>query len=517
MLEYLTESILFIFKGEDVMSETVLTVKGMYKSFGPTKALVNVDFTLKRGEVHGLIGENGSGKSTLTSIIAGMQPADSGEMTYFGKPYRPKNVADAMDQKVAMIVQESGTAPTISVAENIYMGDLGPFSKGAFVNKKAMEQEAEKALLNIGVTDIKPHMMTGSLDPESRKLIELAKAMGADPELLIVDETTTALSADGRDILYSCIEKMRSANKSVIMISHDLEEIMTVCSTLTVLRDGVIVGTLARDEYDINKIKAMMVGREIEGELYRKDHDGRCSSEVVLSARAVTGAEQIDEVTLELHKGEILGIGGIASGGIHELGRILFGIDRPALGEVVLGDGTRITNPVTAVKHKMGYVSKNRDEESIMLEASIKNNIVLPAIARIAKGGIFITPKSEKKVTADIIEEMSIKCASSDQPVRALSGGNKQKVSFGKWLGCGTDIMILDCPTRGIDIGVKQAMYQLIYRLKTEGISFVLISEELPELIGMSDRILILKDGRITGEFERSGSLSEHDIVQVMV
>ena len=292
---------------------------------------------------------------------------------------------------------------------------------------------------------------------------------------------------------------------------------MTVCSSLTVLRDGVIIGTLEKDEYDIDKIKAMMVGREIEGEFYRCDYDGSCSDEVVLAARNVTGAEQIEEVSLELHRGEILGIGGIASGGIHELGRILFGIDKPALGEVVLGDGTKVSNPVTAVRHKMGYVSKNRDEESIMLDASIKNNIVLPAIARIAKGGIFVTPKSEKKVTTDIIEEMSIKCNNMDQPVRSLSGGNKQKVSFGKWLGCGTDILILDCPTRGIDIGVKQAMYHLIYRLKTEGISFILISEELPELIGMSDRILILKDGQITGEFERSEALTEHDIVKVMV
>lgn len=499
------------------MAETILTVKGMSKSFGPTRALVNVDFELKRGEVHGLIGENGSGKSTLTSIIAGMQPADSGEMTYFGKPYSPKNVADAMSQKVAMIVQEAGTAPTISVAENIFLGDLNPFSKASFVNKKAMEAEAEAALTAIGIHNIKPGMPTGSLDPESRKLIELAKAMRADPELLVVDETTTALSADGREILYSCINKMQKENKGVIMISHDLEEIMTVCSTLTVLRDGVIVGTLDKEEYDIDKIKAMMVGREIEGEFYRKDYDGSSSDEVVLRAVNVTGAEQIEEVSLELHKGEILGIGGIASGGIHELGRILFGIDRPALGEIVLADGTKITNPVTAVKHKMGYVSKNRDEESIMLDTSIKNNIVLPAIARIAKGGIFVTPGSEKKVTTNIIEEMSIKCNSMDQPVRSLSGGNKQKVSFGKWLGCGTDIMVLDCPTRGIDIGVKQAMYHLIYRLKTEGISFILISEELPELIGMSDRILILKDGQITGEFERSESLSEHDIVKVMV
>lgn len=499
------------------MSETILTVKGMNKSFGPTRALCNVDFELKRGEVHGLIGENGSGKSTLTSIIAGIQPADSGEMTYKGKPYDPGSVVKAMDDGIAMIVQEMGTAGSISVAENLFMGNLSGFSKASFVNKKAMMKKAGEALEAAGITDIKAQMPTGSLNPESRKKVEIAKAMMIDPEVLIVDETTTALSQDGREILYSCIEKMRSENKAVIMISHDLDEIMEICSVVTVLRDGNIIGTLQKEEFDAEQIKTMMVGREIRGDLYRSDYDGTVSSEVVLSAKDISGAWQISDVSLELHRGEILGIGGIASGGIHELGKLLFGIDKTALGSVVLGDGTKVSNPRVAVKHKMGYVSKNRDEESLMLDTTIKNNLVLPALSRIAKGGIFIYGRSEKEVATKIIEEMSVKCQSQDAPIRSLSGGNKQKVSFGKWLGCGTEILILDCPTRGIDIGVKQAMYRMIYQLKQEGISFILISEELQELIGMSDRILILKDGRITGEYERSRELNEHDLVKVMV
>jgi len=499
------------------MAETILTVKGMNKSFGPTRALSNVDFELKRGEVHGLIGENGSGKSTLTSIIAGIQPADSGEMRYKGNLYDPGSVVKAMGEGIAMIVQEMGTAGSISVAENLFMGNLSGFSKASFVNKKAMMETAGKALEAVGIRDIKAQMMTGSLDPESRKKVEIAKAMMIDPEVLIVDETTTALSQDGREILYSCIDKMRSENKAVIMISHDLDEIMEICSVVTVLRDGNIIGTLQKEEFDTEKIKTMMVGREIRGDLYRSDFDRRVSDEVVLSARDISGAWQISDVSLELHKGEILGIGGIASGGIHELGRLLFGIDKTALGTVVLGDGTKVSNPRVAVKHKMGYVSKNRDEESLMLDTTIKNNLVLPALSRIAKGGIFIYGGSEKEIASKIIEEMSVKCQSQDAPIRSLSGGNKQKVSFGKWLGCGTEILILDCPTRGIDIGVKQAMYQMIYQLKKEGISFILISEELQELIGMSDRILILKDGRITGEYERSPELNEHDLVKVMV
>jgi len=499
------------------MAETILTVKGMNKSFGPTRALSNVDFELKRGEVHGLIGENGSGKSTLTSIIAGIQPADSGQMTYKGSRYDPDSVVRAMDAGIAMIVQEMGTAGSISVAENIFMGNLSGFSKAAFVDKAEMMKKAGEALEAAGIHDIKPQMMTGSLNPEARKKVEIAKAMMISPEILIVDETTTALSQDGREILYSCIDKMKAEDKAVIMISHDLDEIMEVCSVVTVLRDGVIIGTLQKDEFDEEKIKTMMVGREIQGDLYRSDYDGKISDEVVLRAKDISGAWQISDVSLELHKGEILGIGGIASGGIHELGKLLFGIDKTALGTVSLADGTKITNPRAAVRHKMGYVSKNRDEESLMLDTTIKNNLVLPALSRIAKGGIFIIGKDEKEVASKIIEEMSVKCQSQDAPIRSLSGGNKQKVSFGKWLGCGTEILILDCPTRGIDIGVKQAMYRMIYQLKQEGISFILISEELQELIGMSDRILILKDGRITGEYERSRDLSEHELVKVMV
>ena len=499
------------------MGETILKVTGMTKTFGPTVALSGVDFELKRGEVHGLIGENGSGKSTLSSIVAGIQGADSGEVVYKGRAFAPKSTLEAQAAGVSMIVQEMGTIANITVADNIFVGNEKSFSKCGLINKKAMQAAAGEALKNIGAGHIRPEMPAGALDPEARKIVEIAKAMRTDPEILIVDETTTALSQDGRDILYGCIENMRSADKGVIMISHDLEEIMNVCSTLTVLRDGVIIGTLEKNEFDAEKIKAMMVGRELTGDYYRSDYDGSFSEEVVLKAENLTGAWMIEDLSLELHKGEILGIGGISSGGTHELGRRLFGMDRAILGEVTLGDETRITNPRTAVKKGLGYVSKNRDEEAVMLDASIRNNIVLPAVSRISRGGIFVMGRDEKKLSEKVIEEMSIKCSSMEQTIRSLSGGNKQKVSFGKWLGLGSQILILDCPTRGIDVGVKQAMYQMIYRLKKQGFSFVLISEELPELIGMSDRILILKDGQITGEFERSETLSEHDLIQVMV
>lgn len=498
------------------MGEVLLTANGIHKAFGPTIALGSVDFTLKRGEVHGLIGENGSGKSTLASIIAGIQKADTGTFTLRGNPYLPGNAVDAQEKGVAMIVQEMGTAGDITVAENIFLGKEKQFIKGPFVSKKAMVKAAGQALATAGITHINPALPTFLFDMEDRKLIELAKAVNVNPDVLIVDETTTALSHDGRALLYTAIENMKAADKGVIFISHDLDELVSVCNMLTVLRDGVIIGTLQKEEFDRDRIKAMMVGRELQGDYYRSDYDGSSSECVVLKAEHITGAQLVEDVSLELHGGEILGIGGLAEGGMHELGRLLFGIDKCIIGEVRTADGCKITSPSAAVKCGIGYISKNRDQEALMLQASIKDNIVLASLRNLSKR-VLISQRKERRIAQRGSDELGVKCRDIDQQVRFLSGGNKQKVVFGKWVGNESCILILDCPTRGVDVGVKQAMYQRIYRMKTEGCSIVLISEELPELIGMSDRILILKRGRIAGEYARSKTLSEHDLIQAMI
>jgi len=500
-----------------ITGDVILSVTGMNKRFGQTVALSDVSFTLRRGEVHGLIGENGSGKSTLSSIIAGICPYDSGEMTLYGEAYYPKNAADAQNKGISIIVQEMGTVPAIDVAENIFLGNGRSFSRFGFVNKKAMTLAAKEALLNVGADRIPANASAFTLGLEARKLIGLAKAMLGDPGILIVDETTTALTQDGRGLLYNCVERMRASDKGVIFISHDLEEIMSVCTNLTVLRDGVIIGTLSKDEFDEDKIKSMMVGRELTGDYYRSDYDGNFDAEVVMSAEGLSDGKAVKNISFELHMGEILGVGGLSGGGIHELGKLLFGIEKAVSGAVRLADGSKITSPGFAVKKSIGYVSKNRDEEAVMLNASIRNNVVLASLSRLARLGMLITGKSEKALAAQVISDMNVKCSSMEQKVKSLSGGNKQKVSFGKWTGGDANILILDCPTRGIDVGVKQAMYKLIYELKKEGRSVVLISEELTELIGMSDRILILKNGCLTGEFSRSETLTENDLIRVMI
>ncbi len=498
------------------MSELLLQATGISKSFGPTRALKDVSFSLHRGDICGLIGENGSGKSTLCSVLTGLYKADEGTMEKGGSTYAPANMTDAQKQGVAMIVQEMGTISGIGIADNIFLGKERRFLKAGLVNRRALVKAAETALANIGVTDIDPRHKIDELSFEDRKLVEVARAMCDDPDVLIVDETTTALSQRGRSIIYDLCRKLSSEGKAIIFISHDLDELMEICNTLTVLRDGALIGTLSKEEMKPDVVKSMMVGREMTGDYYRSDYDGSFGQQVVLDLQDICDGKMLNHVSLQLHAGEILGLGGLTDSGMHEVGRIAFGIEKPLIGSVQLADGTPVASSSVAVAHRMGYVSKNRDQESLMITATVADNVAMPSLRDIRKHGL-VFKAQERKLAEEQRETLSIKCASVDQVVRYLSGGNKQKVVFGRWIGNQSRILILDCPTRGVDIGVKQAMYQLIYKLKQEGCSILLISEELTELLGMSDRILIMKNGEIAHEFARSEELTEHDLIEYMI
>ena len=501
------------------MKEVVLKVENICKNFGPTKALTDVTMEFYGGEICGLIGENGSGKSTLSSVIAGIQPPTSGVMYKHGERYLPVNPVDGQKKGVAMIVQEAGTIPNISITDNIFAGKEQFFLKGPFVNKKAMQQAAKEALDKIGVDRMDPADNINVLSQEDKKIVEIARALDDDPELLIVDETTTALSVYGRDIIYANMRRMRDEGKAVIIMSHDFDEIMAQCDSVVVLRDGVKVGRLEKEEMNGRAIRNMMVGRDMSENYYREDADGTVSEEVVLEASDISTEKVLKGIDLKLHKGEILGIGGLTESGMHELGRILYGIEKPIKGKVVLkkrDSDYKITNPWGSVKHGIGYVSKNRDVEALLLTTTIRNNITLASLKKISRGG-FVSAAKEIPMVQEEIDRLSIKCNSMYSNVNSLSGGNKQKVVFGKWLATGADVLILDCPTRGVDIGVKSAMYSLIEELKNAGKSIIMISEELAELIGMSDRILIMKDGQFTKEFPRNPDLKEHDIINYMI
>ena len=496
-------------------NEILLVCKKISKNFGSTCALKEADLEIPCGDIRGLIGENGYGKSTLSSIISGVQMADSGEMWIKGEVHHPRSMLEAQKHKISMIVQETGTIPGITVAANIFIGQEKMFSSRGILRIRKMMDAARRALENIGVTDIAPDCPIDALNFENRKIVEIARAMAGDPDLLIVDETTTALSHRGRQILYNIMEKMADDGKSVLFISHDMEELMQVCRSITVLRDGVMVKNLCQEEMEIERIKTLMVGRELSGNYYRADYDSSHKGKVVLSGRHVTCGDILENFDFDLHGGEILGIGGLTDSGMHDVGRAAFGASKLLTGEIRAGNKL-IKNASDAIAAKIGYVPKNRDTESVILDDSILNNIVLPAL-KILSNKSYISPVKESDLAKEGVDALSIKCREATQDVRDLSGGNRQKVAVAKWIMNGTEIFIMDCPTRGIDISVKAYLYQLIYRLKTEGKSIMMISEEMTELIGMCDRILIVKDGRLSHEFERSETLSENDIIQYMI
>ena len=496
--------------------EYLIQVKNMDKNFGVTRALRDVSFSLERGYVYGLIGENGSGKSTVSSIIAGMQAATKGEMLYKGQPWNPTSMLYAQEHGIGMIVQEAGTIPNISVAENIFLGHEMMFAKGPFIDKAKLTQAAQKLLDELGITQFKASQRTSELDMQARKVIEIAKCMYWKPELLIVDETSTALSHEGREFLYKVMKQQRESNKTVLFISHDLDEMCEHCTKLTVLRDGVIIGTLDQKDYNQDVIRKMMVGREVKGDYYRNDNDGY-DDEVVLKANCITTMKDLLCFDLELHKGEILGIGGLSDCGMHTVGRALFGIDKILDGDVTLSNGEKITGPRKAIDCKMGYVSKNRDTESLGLSATIFENIASTGYSINRAWLNIISNKKEKAFVDKQVQDLSIKCAGVHYNVNTLSGGNKQKVVFGKWIASDAQILILDCPTRGIDVGVKASMYKLFYEMKKAGKSIILISEELQELIGMCDRIMMMKDGQVTHIAQRGPEFSEHILIDYMI
>jgi ribose transport system ATP-binding protein len=493
----------------------MLKISHLEKSFGVVKALRDVSFSIQEGKIHGLIGENGSGKSTLSSILAGMQKADNGEIEFLGKPYKPENAIEASLSGISMVVQEMGTISGIGVAENLFLGSEEKFCRYGFMNLRKMNQEAEKLLTSLQI-EMKPNVPVDYYSFEERKLLEIARAVYSEPRLLIIDETTTALSINGRQILYSLMKRIVTEGKSVLFISHDLDELMDTCDFLTVLRDGFFIETIPKEKFEPTDIKTKMVGREIEGDYYRSDYDWHHKDEIVLKMEHVY-TENVHDINLELHKGEILGISGLSESGIHDIGRLAYGIDVPIYGKVTLAEWNEtVKNPLFAIKHKTGYVSKDRDKESLILNDNIRNNIIINAYDAV-KTGPFISPGKEKNYVQKQIDYMRIKCFSMDQMVSTLSGGNKQKVAFARWIGVDTDILILDCPTRGVDIGVKTSMYQLMTKLKNEEKSLLIISEEMSELLGMCDRILVVKDGKITKEFLRDRDLKESQIIEYMI
>jgi ribose transport system ATP-binding protein len=495
-------------------NDILLHAEKIDKRFGPTHAVDHVSLDFKRGEIHALIGENGSGKSTFTNMLTGILPIGEGTFTLDGEEVAPKNQVDANHHGIAIVVQEMGTLSGLSVAENLFLGDEDQFMSKGIKNTAAMNKKAQELLDSYGLDHIKATSSIDNYDFEDRKLVEIVKSTWFDPKILVVDETTTALSQSGREQLFKCMMHVRELGHCVIFISHDLEEVLTMSDTISILRDGQFIKTVIKDDVTQDDLKTLMVGREMSDHYYRTDYGESLASDVAVSVKDVSVPDELEDISFDLHRGEILGIGGLSECGMHEVGKAIFGASYNRTGSVTLADGTEVNDINTAINSSIAYASKDRDNESLLINDTIQDNITLPSMRDM---GHVLSDKKLKSFATEYANLMSTKMVGVSQFVSALSGGNTQKVVLARWLGKQSDILVLDSPTRGIDIKVKADIYDLLDKMRKEGKAILVISEEIMELIGMCDRIYVMKDGKINGELDRSPELTEQDVIAKMV
>jgi ribose transport system ATP-binding protein len=500
------------------MSEKILDIRGLNKHFGPTHANRDIDFSVRRGEIRGLIGENGSGKSTLISQIAGLYRRDSGEMFLNGEAYDPHSPLDANERKISMVMQELGVVGSLPAGVNVFLGHMKRFTQNGVVNLKALNRAANEVFEEWGLPKVPMNKLTDGMMIETRKIIELARALSAEPDLLLLDEITQSLSMNNRNKLYEMLKRLKAMNKSVIVITHDVEELIEITDAITVLRDGAVVGEVASAETTADEIKLMMVGRDMSGEYYRSDMRPEYDDEVVLQVRDLTVPGEIEDVSFELHRGEILGFCGLSDSGIHAVGKAVYGLSKPSKGRVFLNTkGVALKNPTQALRHNIAYVPKDRDNEALMIHAGISDNAVLPSLDRLQGAAGCLAPGRLRKLSSDMVNKLSVRCRDIFQIMDALSGGNKQKVNLGRWLAKDPELLILDSPTRGVDVGVKAYIYSLMKEAKRNGIATILISDELTEALGMADRLIVMKDGVVTKVIPRGEEFTEQSVIGVMI
>ena len=498
--------------------ESLLKIVNLNKSFGITHANKNISLELQRGEVLGLAGENGSGKSTLLSQIAGIYSSDSGEMFINGEPYAPKSPIDANQRKIAMIVQELGLVGDLPAAVNIFLGKTDKYSKAGVINLNALYTEAEKVRERWHLPKMNFRRKAATMNVEHRKMIELVRALSADPDILILDEVTQSLSHDNREVIYKLIEEFKKEGRSIILISHDLEETLRITDKIAILRDGELIDMVVSAETSDSELKRKMVGRELNEDYYRVDDKEDYEDEVVFSLKNISSATGINDVSVDVHKGEIVAFCGLSDSGIHDIGQLAYGLMKPTAGEVYLHTAGRIiTSPKEALDLKMAYVPKDRDGEALLMGSTILNNTILPSADNIkGKFGYLSTAKT-KALAEEAKESFRIKCTGIMQNMSGLSGGNKQKVNLGRWMVKDLQVMVIDCPTRGVDVGVKAYIYQCLKDAKKKGIAILMITDELSEAIGMADNIVVMKDGHVKKEIGRSAGFREEEIIEVMV
>ncbi|MDF1826067.1 MAG: sugar ABC transporter ATP-binding protein [Verrucomicrobiales bacterium] len=487
----------------------VLEVSDIIKSFPGVRALKGVGLSVGVGEVVALLGENGAGKSTLMKILAGVQPPDSGEIRIDGKVVQIGSVDEGLKHGVALIHQELNLATNLSVGANIFLGREP--KKGGFIDEKEVFSRSREFLDKVGL-DVAPDTLVGDLAIGKQQLVEIAKALSTDARLLIMDEPTSSLSQRETERLFEVVKDLRNNGVSIVYISHRLVEVIELADRVVVLRDGENAGELSRDEISHDRMVSLMVGRDLS-QFYA--HEPLEAGAKVLSVSGLrTPVHPAYEINFDLRAGEIVGLAGLVGAGRTELLESLFGIAPAVAGSISLDEKeTTITNPREAISAGVALVPEDRKQQGLIIDMAVADNLSLASLGRDQRRG-FLNFGAEKEISDEMVNRMRIKTPSDRQIVRFLSGGNQQKVVIGKWLAMKPKVLLLDEPTRGIDIGAKQEIYALMEELAAQGVAILFVSSEMEEVLGMADRVLVMHEGQLSGELSRE-EMSEESIMHL--
>ena len=487
----------------------LLEMHEINKHFPGVHALKDAHFDVRPGEVHALIGENGAGKSTLIKIVSGVYQPDTGNIQLEKQPIHFADPREAQHAGIATIYQELGLYPELSVAENIFMGHAPMKKRLGFetIDWERMETEAETLLAELNIQNLDVQAKVGTLNVGNRQRVEIAKALSLDARILIMDEPTAALSESDVEQLFSIVRLLRERGVSIIYISHRLNEVFELADRVTVLRDGEYIGTHEVKDTSESELISMMVGRTIDNLFPKQDPD---IGDVVLEVRNLNRPPLTRDISFSVRAGEIVGLAGLVGSGRSETAQVIFGVLPAESGEILLdGEPVKIGRPSEAVEYGIGYVPEDRGHQGLIREMTIRENTSMPVLKTVSKN-TFINRGKERQLANRSIQQLSIRATGPDQITNKLSGGNQQKVVVSKWLASNPKLLIMDEPTRGIDVGAKAEIHRLMSRLAAEaGLAILMISSELPEILAMSDRILVMREGRLVGEFTREQATQE--------
>ncbi|MEC0091133.1 sugar ABC transporter ATP-binding protein [Paenibacillus macquariensis] len=482
-----------------------ITMQGIHKSFGANRVLIGVDFDLQAGEVHALMGENGAGKSTLMNILIGLHQRDQGTIVIDGQETYFANPKEAERSGIAFIHQELNVWPDMTVLDNLFIGKERT-SKFGILNMSEMRALANEQFSKLSVT-IPLNRDADECSVGEKQMIEIAKALMTHAKVIVMDEPTAALTEREIQKLFEVIASLKKEGVSIVYISHRMEEIFAICDRITVMRDGKTVDTKAIPDTNFDDVVKKMVGREITDRYPERNSN---PGEIVLEVKNASKKGQFKDVNFSVRSGEIVGFSGLMGSGRTEIMRTLFGLDSLDKGDIwVRGKQVSIRNPDDAMKAGIGFVTEDRKDEGLVLDFSIRDNMVLTNLYSFAPKGL-INAKKEQEFVDVLIQRLQIKTQSSATLVRNLSGGNQQKVVIAKWIGIGLSVLILDEPTRGVDVGAKREIYQLMNELTERGVAIIMVSSELPEVLGMSDRIIVVHEGKITGDVSQQEATQEN-------